>query len=113
MKDIIRIKPEDVVNAFSGRETELVVLCDVQTYYDLDDNEGEETSVKIVTAKEAVEEFLSGNPWFVLFSDGVYYSRGCGVWIDRYMAIYPIAHGVSISNCDIKRICDYEEEEEL
>lgn len=109
----IKVNENDVRNGFVGRETELVVLCDMQTYYDLDDNECEETSAKIVTAKEAIEEFLSGNPWFVLFSDGTYYSRGSGGLVEHYMAIYPIAHGVTISNCDIRTICDYEEEEEL
>lgn len=106
MKNIREASKEEVRSAFSGRETELVLLFDIEAYYDWDDNECSETGVKVVTVKEAVEEFLSRGPYILLFCDGVYYGCGYGAYDESYKAIIPLAHGARIYDCDIRKICD-------
>lgn len=104
--DIREISKEEVRNAFSGRETELVLFFDVQVYYDLDDNESSETGVKVVTVKEALDEFLSEGPFILLFCNGMYYGCGYGEYTEHYKAIAPLAYGARICDCDIRKICD-------
>lgn len=108
MKDIIRIKPEDVVNAFSGMENELVVVCYIQTCCDGDDKDWQETDVKVETAKEAIDELLLKQDYLIMIG-GKYCGSikgksgryGYGAYGSCYMLISPVKHGTSVSARDI------------